>query len=129
MKYDKTLSQILEKEIKVRFRSVKQFSDKSGIPYMTISNVLKRGVENSSFGTIQRICEALNISMTSLFRGQALDTIQRKIIELGDKYTDEEIFDDLVDSKILDIKKHHYTDEEINNIIQNYRMFFAPDFP
>lgn len=67
MEKEKTpLTRALELEIKFRFSNVKRFSDVSKIPYMTISNVLKRGVENSVFGTIQRICDGLELSLTAL---------------------------------------------------------------
>nr|DAW21218.1 MAG TPA: structural protein [Caudoviricetes sp.] len=67
METEKTpLTKALELEIKFRFSNIKRFSDASGIPYMTISNVLKRGVENSVFGTIQKICAALELPLTTL---------------------------------------------------------------
>lgn len=104
MEYDKTLTEILEKQIKLKYKNIKQFSDISKIPYMTISNVLKRGVENSSFGTIQRICNALGITFTQLNEFQAADTIKRKIIELQEQYTNEEFLKDLIDSHLTTIK-------------------------
>lgn len=129
MEYDKTLAQILEKKIKLRYRSIKEFSDKSGIPYMTISNVLKRGVENSSFGTIWRICDALNIRISSLIQARTLDTIRRKIIQFGKEYTDDEILQDLIDSKTINLEEEHYTEKQIKVLIDNYRVFFGPNSP
>ena len=101
MEYDKTLTQILEILIVSRYKNIRKFSEASGIPYMTISNVLKRGVENSSLGTISRICDALNYPIYSLYSIQARDTISRKLIEKKDSYTDLEFFHDLKDSGFI----------------------------
>lgn len=101
MKYDKTLTETLQSLIFSKYKNIKQFSDDSGIPYMTISNVLKRGVENSSFGTISRICDALNYPIYSLSFIRAEDTILRKLIELGNSYTDLEFFHDLKDGGFI----------------------------
>lgn len=64
--YFKALTDALKAKIKAKYKSIKQFSDASGIPYMTISNVLKRGIGNSSVGTVLRICNAAQIPFSEL---------------------------------------------------------------
>lgn len=112
MEYTQTLTETLKNEILRRYKNIKQFSDASGIPYMTISSVLKRGVENSVFGTVLRICDALNISVDILIRDRALDTIKQKIMLLGDNYTHEQLKSDLIDGKTFpNLDDADFTDE------------------
>lgn len=67
------LTEALKQEISQKYKNIKQFSDASGIAYMTISNVLKRGAGNSSIITISKICKALGMSVEELFeKGEKL---------------------------------------------------------
>ena len=75
MEFTKSLSEVLELEIKLRHKNIKQFSEKSGIAYMTISSVLKRGVENTTVSTLKKICDALGITINHLFDKQKIYTI------------------------------------------------------
>ena len=129
MEFRKTLSEILEKEIKTKYRSIRQFSIAANIPYMTIVGVIKRGVENTTVGTLQKICDALEITINDLYRKQATDTIFFKIETIPeDQYTNKDIINDLFDSKLIDIRKQHYTDEQLNTMAQNYRFFVSGDW-
>ena len=71
------LTEVLKQEIGKKYKNIKQFSDASGIAYMTISNVLKRGAGNSSIVTISKMCKALEISVEELVEKA------EKIIELN----------------------------------------------
>lgn len=132
MEYHKTLTQVLKECILLEYDNIKQFSDASGIPYMTISSVLKRGVENSVFGTIQRICEALDITVDFLLRKQSLETISYKIMELKDLYTDNDLIDDLKKSNLFISHKKDYSPDEWKKIAKFYRALFSnqelPDY-
>ena len=129
MEYDKTVTETLQSLIFSKYKNIKQFSDESGIPYMTVSNVLKRGVENSSFDTLEKICNALDHSVSSLLLLQAEDTIKRKILELGDSYTDIDLFNDLKESNFIinvkfdDFFKDRQRAKNILNIYKNYFLF------
>ena len=91
---------------------------------MTISSALKRGVENTTVHTLLRICEGLDITIDELFRRRALDTIFYKISNLPlDKYTDDDILADLIESKLINLKKQHYTDEQLKSLVNNYRFY------
>lgn len=52
---------LIRNEIKKQFGSIKKFSDKSGIPYSTLSNALSKGVGGTSYDTVVKICKILNI--------------------------------------------------------------------
>lgn len=118
MEYIQTLSEILKSEILKNYQNIKQFSDASGIPYMTISSVLKRGVENSVFGTVLRICNALNISIDGLLRDRALNSIKEKLQKLGDAYTHEALRTDLIETKVI---FSYYDDSLIDELTEDYR--------
>lgn len=64
--YYGALTATLKEKISAKYKSIKQFSDISGIPYMTISNVLKRGIGNSSIATVFKICQAAKIPFSDL---------------------------------------------------------------
>ena len=116
MEYTLTLTETLKIEILKRYKNVKQFSDTSGIPYMTISSVLKRGVENSVFGTVLRICEALKMSIDDLIHARAFNSIEMKFLRLGDNYTLKELKADLLETKIINLSPD---DEVVNEIIDD----------
>ena len=119
MEFRKTLAEVLEYEIILNSRNIKQFSEKYNIPYMTISGVLKRGVENSNFGTIIKICKALELSVTDLYRMQAIDTLHyRYMTLLPENYSNIDIFNDLLDSGLID--KRMYTVDEQREIVKEY---------
>ena len=52
---------LIRDEIKRQYKSVKKFSEVSGIPYSTLSNALTKGVGGKSYDTVIRICKLLNL--------------------------------------------------------------------
>lgn len=127
MEYIQTLTEILKNEILEHYQNIKQFSDASGIPYMTISSVLKRGVENSVFGTVLKICEALGISLNYLLQKQSAETIIQKLSEWKDEYTDEELLEDLKESNFFLPTQKNFTEEKLKRIATMYRNLFTKD--
>ncbi len=125
MEYGKTLSEILETEIRLGYKNVSRFSKETGIPYMTVQGVIKRGVENTTVGTLQKICDALNISITELYRMRSMLTIQDKLDKDPD-YTNDDLINDLIDEKIIDPK--NYTSEQLQTIAKNYRLFNSDEW-
>ena len=55
------ITQIIKTEIKKQYKSVRQFSEKSGIPYSTLSNALSKGIGGTSYETVIKICNLLNL--------------------------------------------------------------------
>lgn len=95
---------------------------------MTISSVLKRGVENTTVGTLTKICNALGMTITDLYDAQIFDTLSTKINTMSsEEYTDEDLIDDLIECRKINIHKR-YTDEELDKIAKSYRMFFSRTF-
>lgn len=58
-----TIEEFLKEEILKKHKNIKAFCTATSIPYMTVLNVLNRGIDNSSFSTIQRICDGLHMSI------------------------------------------------------------------
>ncbi len=56
-----SITELIKAEIKKQYKSVRQFSEKSGIPYSTLSNALAKGVGGTSYDTVNKILELLNL--------------------------------------------------------------------
>jgi len=56
-----SITNLIKTEIKRQYKSVRQFSEKSGIPYSTLSNALSKGIGGTSYDTVIRICNLLNL--------------------------------------------------------------------
>ena len=55
--------------------SVNNFANICGLPQSTIFSVLDRGIENTNFSTVTKICQALNISIDGLVQGKLTSTV------------------------------------------------------
>lgn len=55
------ITQLVKSEIKRQYKSVLKFSEKSGIPYSTLSNALSKGIGGTSYDTVIKICNLLNL--------------------------------------------------------------------
>ena len=55
------ITQLIRAEIKRQYKSVLKFSEKSGIPYSTLSNALSKGINGTSYETVIKICNLLNL--------------------------------------------------------------------
>ena len=55
------ITQLIKNEIKKQYKSVRQFSEKSGIPYSTLSNALSKGIGGTSYETVVKICKLLRL--------------------------------------------------------------------
>ena len=55
------ITKLIKSEIKRQYKSVRKFSEASGIPYSTLSNALTKGIDGTSYGTVIKICKLLNL--------------------------------------------------------------------
>ena len=55
------ITQLIKSEIIKQYKSVLKFSEKSGIPYSTLSNALSKGIGGTSYETVIKICNLLNL--------------------------------------------------------------------
>ena len=56
-----SITTLIKAEIKRQYKSVRQFSEKSGIPYSTLSNCLSKGIGGTAYDTVVKICNLLNL--------------------------------------------------------------------
>lgn len=71
-----TVENKLKSYILSKYKSVNEFSQETGIPQSTVATIFKRGVNNSSVGSIIKICTALNISTDELAKGNIVSLDQ-----------------------------------------------------
>lgn len=56
-----SITELIKSEVKKQYKSVRQFSEKSGIPYSTLSNAFSKGIGGTSYDTVLKICKMLNL--------------------------------------------------------------------
>lgn len=56
-----SITKLIKSEIKRQYKSVRKFSEISGIPYSTLSNALAKGIGGTSYDTVTKICKLLNL--------------------------------------------------------------------
>lgn len=70
-----SVTSLIKNEIKKQYGSIQKFSEKSSIPYSTLSNALNKGVGGTLYNTIVKMCKLLNLKQVfsesiSLFNEQ-----------------------------------------------------------
>jgi DNA-binding transcriptional ArsR family regulator len=60
-----SITEMIKKEIRAQYKSVRKFSEASGIPYSTLSNALTKGIGGTSFDTVTKIFSLLHIKHSS----------------------------------------------------------------
>ena len=55
---------LIKSEIKRQYKSIRQFSQKSGIPYSTLSNALTKGIGCTSYNTVIKIFNLLDLKQS-----------------------------------------------------------------
>ena len=59
------LTEMIKKEIKNQYKSVRNFSNEIGIAQTTLASALKNGVSGTAYETVVKICEKLNIELVN----------------------------------------------------------------
>lgn len=63
MNFENDLKELIKKE----YKSVRAFSKTADIPYSTIDNIFKRGIQGVSIQVVLKICNILNIDVEKIF--------------------------------------------------------------
>lgn len=84
-----SITALIKNEIKAQYKNIKKFSEASGIPYSTLSNALSKGIGGTSYDTVVKICQMLNIKQAAdsdivLFNEQFHD-IYSRLIQLDEQ--------------------------------------------
>ena len=56
-----SITELIKSEVKKQYKSVRKFSEKSGIPYSTLYNAFSKGIGGTSYDTVLKICKMLNL--------------------------------------------------------------------
>ena len=56
----------IKKMIIEKYGSIRNFSDKIGLPNSTVVSILDRGIKNSNITNVMKMCKALNLSVDNL---------------------------------------------------------------
>lgn len=66
----------IKKMIIEKYGSIRNFSDKIGLPNSTVVSILDRGIKNSNITNVMKMCKALNISVDNLIdNNQLINTL------------------------------------------------------
>ena len=83
------LTNLISTEIKKQYKSVRKFSMTVGIAQTTIVSALKNGVGGTSFSTVMKICEALNIKMVTYSTPFLIDSNWDSLLNLYNSLDDK----------------------------------------
>ena len=84
-----SMTYLIKKEIQRQYKSVAAFSRASGIPYMTCSNAVSKGIGGMAYDTVVKMCTILGIKQAFdedivLFNREFHD-VYTKLTQLDDK--------------------------------------------
>lgn len=84
-----SITMLIKNEIKAQYKTIRKFSEASGIPYSTLSNALSKGIGGTSYETVVKICRLLNLKQVYdsdivLFNKEFHD-IYTKLTQLDDQ--------------------------------------------
>ena len=88
-----TIENQLRELILLKYGSLREFTFNIGLPYSTLSTILKNGIMTANISNVVKICDALNIKIDELVEGRLVENTP------GEKILDVE--------KILDQTKHN----------------------
>ena len=76
------LTQIIAKEIKKQYKSVRRFALSLGIPQTTVASTLKNGISGTGYATVVKMCEALDIKLVNYNSPVVADDKMIKMLEM-----------------------------------------------
>ncbi len=84
-----SITLLIKNEIKRQYKSLRSFSEASGIPYSTLSNALTKGIGGTSYDTVMKICCLLNIKQAFnedlILFNRAFHDFYLKLVQLDDQ--------------------------------------------
>lgn len=85
------LTQLIKKNIKLKYSSTRRFSEELGIPQTTIVSAIKNGVGGTAFTTVCKMCKALDIKLVDGIYPVVVSDSTRSILEKLSKLDDKGI--------------------------------------
>ena len=65
---------LLKNYILDNYKSIKQFARLVELPSSTVNGIFVRGINNSTFSNVVKICQFLNISIDGLLKGNIVES-------------------------------------------------------
>ena len=75
------LTQLIKKNIKQNYYSMRRFAEELGIPQTTIVSAVKNGVGGTAFTTVCKICNALDIKLVNGIYPVTLSDNTKNLVE------------------------------------------------
>lgn len=75
------LTQLIKRNIKLKYSSTRKFSEELGIPQTTIVSSIKNGVSGTAFTTVTKMCKALDIKLINGVYPVIVSDATRQIVE------------------------------------------------
>ncbi len=85
------LTQLIKKNIKLKFSSTRRFSEELGIPQTTIVSAIKNGISGTAFSTVCKMCNALDIKLINGIYPVVVSDTTKNLIEKLSKLDDKGI--------------------------------------
>lgn len=85
------LTQLIKKNIKLKYSSTRRFAEELGIPQTTIVSAIKNGVGGTAFTTVCKMCKALDIKLFDGIYPVVITDSTRNILEKLAKLDDKGI--------------------------------------
>ena len=122
------LTQLIKKNIKLKYSSTKRFSEEIGIAQTTIVSALKNGMGGTSFNTVCKICKALDIKLSNGIYPVAVNDSTVNLIEKLSKLDEKGIH---TVSTVLEMEyiRCRYEAENIAIAEKNARSDSAMSYP
>ena len=85
------LTQLIKKNIKIKYSSTRRFSEALGIPQTTIVSAIKNGISGTAFSTVCKMCNALDIKLMNGIYPVVVSDSTKMLIEKLSKLDDKGI--------------------------------------
>lgn len=76
------LTEVIAREIKKQYKSVRKFALSLGIPQTTVASTLKNGISGTGYATVVKMCEALDIKLVNFNSPLLADDKMVKMLEM-----------------------------------------------
>ena len=103
------LTEVITNEIKRQYRSVRQFAISNGVPQTTIVSALKKGIDGTSYVTVLKILDALNIEITN---DKTPIVVDDRAVEIIKKYNKLDEYGRHTVETVVNMEYNRCTDEK-----------------
>lgn len=114
-----TIEDKLKSYIMTKYRSMREFTQIIGIPYSTMTTILKRGIANANVLNIIKICQELEISADELAAGKIVPVAPTNLTPVKIEDIIGNAKQQLLSSTNLTLNGKQLDETEINSIVNS----------